>query len=65
MTTDTPKTDSIHLDDEIESLEIRYDLMLEHARELERELRDWKDAADNASGCESPDGLRGFIFSLG
>jgi hypothetical protein len=39
--------------------------MLEHARELEWELRNWKDAADNASGCDTPDGLRGFIFSVG
>ena len=33
----TPKTDSIHLDDEIESFETRYDWMYDHARELERE----------------------------
>jgi chromosome segregation ATPase len=43
----------------------RYSDMLEHVRNLERELNDWKDAADNASGCDTPEGLRGFIFSVG
>jgi len=63
---DTPKTDE--LDRELHAkgvLADRYSDMLEHARELEWELRNWKDAADNASGCDTPDGLRGFIFSVG
>ena len=38
----TPKSDSIHLDDEIWSFEIRYDLMYDNARELELEVAELK-----------------------
>jgi hypothetical protein len=30
-------------------------------RELEDELKAWKSAADNGSGCDNPEGLAGFI----
>ena len=33
----TPETDEIHLDDEIESLEIRYNMMSDHSENLERQ----------------------------
>lgn len=60
---ETPRTDELDKELRAKGMD-RYSDMLEHARSLERELNDWKDAADNASGCDTPEGLRRFIFSL-
>jgi hypothetical protein len=30
-------------------------------RKLEAQVREWESAADNGSGCDTPEGLRNFI----
>jgi len=37
------------------------DVAARRMRELEDELKAWKSAADNGSGCDTPEGLAGFI----
>jgi len=62
---DTPQTDLLVLELNAKgSIMDRYSAMREHARNLEREINEWKKAADMANGSDTPAGLSLFVQSV-